>query len=164
MLPRAIQVVPPQVFHCKLLHVPMGEGEGAGRYQLRHRASALIQKKQCSLFGNQKGCETFTAGRLLWLYHTTLMAASPGQPKAQRLLLPPRPLPTAAVQSPCPRSRICGCVCRSPSGRQVRRLRRQAGALQSSQNGHCTGDREEKDLLQNEDLTFASLPVLRAEL
>lgn len=111
-------------------------------------------------FWQSKRLRNLTVGRLLWPYYTELMAAPPGQPKTRHVPLPPRPVPTVASESPCPRSRICGSVRVSPSGRQVRWAGRKAAGLPSSQNGHCTRDGKEKDLLQNEDLTCASRRTL----
>lgn len=113
-------------------------------------------------FWQSKRLRNLTVGRLLWPYYTELMAAPPGQPKTRHVPLPPRPVPTVASESPCPRSRICGSVRVSPSGRQVRWAGRKAAGLPSSQNGHRTRDGKEKDLLQNEDLTCASRRTLES--
>lgn len=95
-------------------------------------------------FWQSKRLRNLTVGRLLWLYYTELMAAPPGQPKTRHVPLPPRPVPTVASESPCPRSRICGSVRVSPSGRQVRWAGRKAAGLPSSQNGYRTRDGKER--------------------
>lgn len=113
-LPQVIHVVCPQVFSCKLLHLPAGEDEGARRCQLPHRVLHQFRTNDTA-FSSEKAAKPHRGEASVAAPHHADGSCS-GTAKVRHVLLLPCHLPTTAAESPCPRSRIC--VCRSlPGGR-----------------------------------------------